>query len=167
MNKFFVIFIFLFSMLFLKVNALPYDFESLEAVKIIMQPLQEISSANEIYEGQEVKFKVKKNVYCHNCLYIKKDTIVTARIETIITRGMNGFPAEIIIDNFKIDGVRDSQLLGTYKEVGSNFALLVYPIKWILTPIPFAGSLTNFILGGHAKIKTTDTIAIIFYPHWK
>ena len=166
MNKilsFLVVLVLSFSCVF----ALPYNFEDTEYVNIRLSPLEEISTSNEIYEGQEVKFKVRRNVYCHDTLLIKKDTIVTARIETIITRGMNGFPAEIIIDNFKFEGVHDTQILSTYREVGSNFALLVYPIKWALTPIPFVGSLTNLILGGNAKIKKDEVITLKYYPHWK
>ena len=100
-------------------------------------------------------------------LFLPKDTIVKARIETIITKGMNGFPAEIIIDNFKINNVHQSQLVSTCIKTGRNYALLVYPIKWLLTPIPFAGSLTNLIMGGEARIKTDDVIVVNYYPYWR
>ena len=43
---------------------------------------------------------------------------------------------------------------------------MVYPIKWALTPIPGVGSLTNFILGGNAKITPKDKIIIYYYPEW-
>ena len=89
------------------------------------------------------------------------------QLETIVTKGMNGFPAEIILNNFKIDGIKDSQLMGEYVKTGRNWALMVYPIKWALTPIPFAGSLTNLIRGGEARIEMDDIITIKYYPHWK
>ena len=80
---------------------------------------------------------------------------------------MNGFPAEIIIDKFEIPNVKQSQLECTYIKKGQNRSLFVYPLKWALTPIPFVGSLTNLIMGGHAKIKTSDTITVYYYPEWK
>ena len=129
--------------------------------------LNDVSTKDEIFEGQEIRFKVKKNVYCYGCLIIKKVTIAKARIETIITKGMNGFPAELIIDNFEIDGINKSQLMSEYIKVGKNYAPLVYPIKWALTPIPFVGSLTNLITGGEANLKTDEIITIKYYPHWK
>ena len=117
--------------------------------------------------NQEIKLKVRNNVYCHDCLFVKKGTIATARIETIITKGMNGFPAEIILNNFKIDGVESSHLMGEYIKAGRSWALMVYPIKWALTPIPFVGSLTNLIKGGDANIETDDLIIVKYYPHWR
>ncbi|MBQ9150226.1 hypothetical protein IJX73_04775 [bacterium] len=147
--------------------ALSYDYSDTEFVNIPLSPLKPILSNGDIYEGQEIQLKVKKNIFCHGCLLVKKGTIATARIETIVTKGMNGFPAEIIIDNFKIDGINDSQLMSTYYKAGKNFALLVYPIKWALTPIPFVGSLTNLIHGTNVRIDTDDVIVIKYFPHWK
>ena len=146
---------------------LDYDFSNTEFIPIKMTVLEKISSNDEIYEGQEVKLKVRNNVFCHHCLQIKKGTIATARIETIVTKGMNGFPAEIILNNFKIEGIESSHLMGEYIKTGKNWALMVYPIKWALTPIPFVGSLTNLIKGGEAHIKTDELIVVKYYPHWK
>ena len=147
--------------------ALSYDYSDTEFVNIPLSPLKPILSNGDIYEGQEIQLKVKKNIFCHGCLLVKKGTIATARIETIVTKGMNGFPAEIILDNFKFDGIDDTQLVGGYTKTGKNFALLVYPIKWALTPIPFVGSLTNLIHGTEARIHSDDVITIKYYPHWK
>jgi len=168
MNKVILILVVFFLNCFSFAQAnLPYDFTNTDYMTIKMTPLQRIATDGDFYEGQEVKFKVRNNVYCHGLTLVKKGTIATARIETIITKGMNGFPAEIILNNFKIDGINESQLMGEYIETGRNWALMVYPIKWILTPIPFAGSLTNFIMGGEARIETDEVISIKFYPHWK
>ena len=76
-------------------------------------------------------------------------------------------PAEIILNDFDIDGIKDTQLMGEYIKTGMNFALFVYPIKWALTPIPFVGSLTNFIRGTEAHIESDDIIIVKYYPHWK
>jgi len=79
---------------------------------------------------------------------------------------MNGVPAIIILDKFEIQGLDKSKLKGTYTKKGQNRGLLVFPIKWALTPIPFVGSITNVILGGHAKIKTKNTVEIYYFPDW-
>lgn len=168
MNRvfFLILMLFLCSFSFASLE-LPYNYKDTNYVNIKMTPLIELASNGEIYEGQEVKFKVRNNVFCHGTLLVKKGTIVIGRVETILTKGMNGFPAEIILNNFKFDGIEKSQLIGEYVKTGRNYALLVYPIKWALTPIPFVGSLTNLIMGGEAKIKTDDIITIKFFPHWK
>lgn len=146
---------------------LPYNFEDTQYIPIKMTVLKEVSSKGEIFEGQEVELQIRNNVYCHDCLLVKKGTIAKARIETIITKGMNGFPAEIILNNFQIDNVDNSRLVGEYIKTGRNWAIMVYPIKWALTPIPFVGSLTNLIKGGEARIEKDDLILVKYYPHWK
>ena len=80
---------------------------------------------------------------------------------------MNGFPAEIILGDFEIPNIENSKLLDNYTKKGQNRCFWVYPLKWSLTLIPFVGSLTNLIMGGHAKIKTTDVITIYYFPDWK
>lgn len=146
---------------------LDYNFSDTENIPIKMTVLNRISSNGEIYEGQEIDLKVRNNVFCHGVMLVKKGTIAKARIETIVTKGMNGFPAEIILNNFKIEGIDESHLMGEYIKTGRNWALMVYPIKWALTPIPFVGSLTNLIKGGEAHIETDDLIIVKYYPHWK
>ena len=169
MNKFFL---FLFACITLTLTSfanevLPYDFSDTDYVPIRMNILEEISTKGGLIEGDIVKLRVKRDVYYKKELLVKKNTLVTARIETYITKGMNGFPAEIILDNFKIEGINDSQLLDTYIKTGINFAILVYPIKWALTPIPFVGSITNLIMGTNATIRTDDDVVIYYFPNWK
>ena len=147
---------------------LPYNFESTYKVPIKLGIVTPISTKGEkIYEGQTIQFKVLKDAYCRRKTFIKKDTIVNAKIETIITSGMNGFPAEIIVGHFEIPNTKPTQLVDTYIKKGQNRCYIVYPIKWALTIIPFVGSLTNFIMGGHAKIKTSDEVVIYYYPDWR
>ena len=168
MNKIIFLFLaFLISGMSFAGEALPYNFLDTKYIPIKMSPMATITSDGENYEGQEIKFKVRNNVICYGTMIVKKGTIVTGRIETIITKGMNGFPAEIVLNNFKIDGINETQLVGEYTKTGKNFALLVYPIKWALTPIPFVGSLTNLIHGTEARIDGDDIITIKYYPHWK
>lgn len=146
---------------------LPYDFSSTEYVPIKLSITKEVSTKDEIVEGQKLEFKVLKDVYYKDKLVVKKDDIVTATLETIVTSGMNGFPAELVVDDFDIPGIKKSQLISTYIKKGQNRCFWVYPLKWALTIIPIAGSLTNFIMGGHARIKTKDVITLYYFPHWR
>ncbi len=151
-----------------EIKELPYNFESTYKVPIKLGITKPITTKGDtLYEGQIIQFKVLKDTYCRRRTFLKKDTIINARIETIIPSGMNGFPAEIILGNFEVPGARPSQLVDSYTKKGQNRCYVVYPIKWALTIIPFVGSLTNFIMGGHAKIKTKDEIVIYYYPSWK
>lgn len=144
-----------------------YDYTSIEKIPIKLNIVKTISTKNNgVYEGQILQFKVKENVFENNQLLLKQGTIVNARVETYIERGMNGLPATIIIDNFEVPNIPLKKLKCTVIHKGINYALIVFPIKWILTPIPFAGSTTNLIVGGHAKIKEKNTITIYYYPNW-
>ena len=149
------------------ISELPYDYSSTEAIPIKLSIINEVSTKDGLIEGQKLKFKVLEDVYYENMHVVKKDDIITGTIETIITSGMNGFPAEIIVDDFEIAGINSSQLISTYIKKGQNRCFWVYPLKWALTIIPFVGSLTNFIMGGHARIKTKDVITIYYFPKWK
>ena len=115
----------------------------------------------------ESTYRVLQDTYCKRRTILKKDQIVTAKIETIITSGMNGFPAEIILGDFEIPNIEKSKLMDSYTKKGQNRCFWVYPLKWSLTIIPFVGSLTNLIMGGHARIKTTDVVTVYYYPDWK
>ena len=166
MNRFLVLF-FLFVFFAGKAFALSYDFSSTKSVPIKLRIIEEISTKNDICEGQVLKFRVVEDVYYRKNLIVKKGAIIPAKIEMIITSGLNGFPAEIIIDDFEVPNVNKTQLISTYTKTGQNRSLIVYPIKWALTWLPGVGSFTNLIKGGHAKIKTKDIITVYYYPKWK
>ena len=168
MNKFklFVLLLFLNAGFCFSQEQLPYNFLNTFSIPIELNITKEISTKNELNEGDILEFRSKKDVSYNGQKIIQKGEIVQGRIENIITSGMNGFPAEIIIDNFKIPNIDPQKLVSTYTKTGFNRCYFVFPIKWVLTPIPFAGSLTNFIKGGHAKIKTRDTITLLYYPEW-
>lgn len=172
MSRTFAVVIMFFLLGFLNISYameenLPYDYSSTFSLPIKMNIVEEVTTKRGLLEGSTVNFKVKKDVIYNGQIIVKKDTIIPARVETVIPRGMNGFPAEIVIDNFQFEEIKSSKLLSTYTKKGQNRCLFVYPLKWALTPIPFAGSLTNFILGGEAKIKKSDVITVYYYPDWK
>lgn len=148
-------------------NKLPYNFLDVNAIPIKLSIVETISTKNDLYEGQKIKFVVVEKVIYNKKIILHKGDIVEATIENIITPGMNGFPAEIVLDNFTFPNINNTQLMSTVIQSGSNRCFWVYPLKWALTPIPLAGSLTNFIRGGNAKIDPKDTITIYYYPNWK
>ena len=168
MNKYKALFLlFVFISLACTAEPLPYNFYDTACVPINLSITEEISTKNPIIEGETVKFRVVKDVRWQGKTILKAGDIVNAKIETVITSGMNGFPAEIIVDDFQIPNIEESQLISTYNKKGQNRCFWVYPLKWSLTLIPFAGSLTNFIKGGHAKIRPKDIVTIYYYPNWQ
>ncbi len=169
MNKF-AGFLLVLSLLILPTaNAqnLDYNYQSTYSVPIKLSITENFSTKKPLNEGDILQFKTIEDVYVHNTKILEKGTPVSAKIETLITSGMNGFPDEIILNHFEIPGIKDSQLMDEYIKTGQNRCIWVYPLKWALTPVPPVGSFTNLIKGGHAQIKTDHVITIYYYPEWK
>lgn len=146
---------------------LDYDYTEFDRIPIKLQTLEKISlKNNNLYENKKIKLKVKQNVKYNNKVILKQGTIATAEIQTYMTRGMNGIPGSIILDNFEIPGIDKAKLKSTYIKKGLSLTIFVLPLKWALTPIPGVGSLTNFIIGGNANINDKDTIIVYYYPNW-
>ena len=146
---------------------LEYNFSSTFSVPIKLAITKDFTTKEPINEGEKLQFTIIDDVFINQDKILSAGTLVNAKLETIVTAGMNGFPAEIIISDFELPGINTSQLMQTYTVKGTNRCFWVYPLKWALTPIPFVGSLTNLIKGGHAKLKTSDIITIYYYPEWK
>lgn len=146
---------------------LPYDYTDTTRVQIQLSPVKYLSTKSDLLEGMNVEFIVVQDVFYNNRIILDKGQIVNAKLETKITSGMNGFPAELIIDDFDIPGIRKSQLMSTYIKRGRNRCYIVFPLKWALTFLPPTGSLTNFIKGGQAKLKPGKVFTIDYYPNWK
>ncbi len=143
-----------------------YNYQSTVSVPIKLSPIEKIKSDKDLCEGQIVKFKVAENVVYGRKTLARKGDTVTARVETIITNGMNGIPASVIFGDFKINGLAQSKLSQKYERFGADLSLLVFPLKWALTPLPPTGSLTNFIKGGRVKMSKKSVITICYYPEW-
>ncbi len=143
-----------------------YNYQSTERLPVRLRIVEKISSEKDVYEGQEVSFKVQTSVYYKGKLVIEKGTIVPARVETLVKSGMNGIPAGIIVGNFSFENISKGQITDSYEITGQDRSLWVFPLKWALTFLPPTGSLTNFIKGGHAKLKEDKTIEIYYYPNW-
>lgn len=145
---------------------LKYNYIGTERIPVSLRITKKISSETKVSEGQDVTFKVRSDVYYKDKIIFEKGTIVPAKIETIIRSGMNGIPASIIVGNFEVENIPKGQISDSFEIRGQDRSLWVYPLKWALTILPPTGSLTNFIKGGHAKLKENKTIQIYYYPEW-
>ena len=143
-----------------------YNFESTTKIPIKLKIIETIKSEEDVFEGQEIEFKVARDCIYKEKMLLERGTIVKAKISTIITSGMNGIPASIIFSDFETDSIKKEQLSPTIEVFGQDRSLLVYPLKWALTILPPSGSLTNFIKGGHVKLKDEKIITIYYYPNW-
>ena len=143
-----------------------YDYTSTTKIPVTLTIVNNIKSENDIYEGQILKFLIKKEVKHNNKTIIQELTPATARVETISKSGMNGIPAIITLGDFEVKNINKAQLTEFHDIKGQDRSILVFPLKWALTILPPSGSLTNFIKGGHAKIKTNKPITIYYYPDW-
>ena len=144
-----------------------YNYESVERIPIKLKISKKITTKKDgVYDEMPLVFFVKEDVKYKGKVILKKNDVVNANVETFLTRGMNGIPGAIIVDDFVIKGISPKKVKGTYIKRGLNLSLLVFPIKWALTPIPGAGSLTNFIVGGNAVISKRHTVTIYYYPEW-
>ena len=159
----------LFIVLFLCVNicyALPYDYSNPDFYIIKLSPLYEISSKDNLINGQKIPFIVCEDIYVGKNKILSKNDIVNARIEMITNPYRNGIPAGIVIDNFEIPNVKQSQLISEYTKRGRSIWWLSL-IKCAFPPAKFASPVFIFVKGTHAKLKTTDVVKIKYFPEWK
>lgn len=143
-----------------------YNYKSTVKIPVKISIKEKIKSENDVYEGQTIEFEVKNDVYYKKQLKVKKGDTIKARVGTIITNGMNGIPASIIFEAFQIQNIKSGQITDTLEVFGQDRSLFVFPLKLALTILPPTGSLTNFISGGHVKIRRGKTFTIYYHPEW-
>ena len=149
------------------IQNLKYDYKEVDKIPIKLQIQTPITTKKDsIVEGQIIDFVVKEDVKYNHKVILSKGTKVTAVIQTYQSRGMNGIPAIIVLDDFEIPNLDKTKLKDEYIKRGQDRSYIVFPIKWALTWIPFAGYSTNIILGGHAHIKKKHNVVIYYYPKW-
>ena len=145
----------------------PYcNHENMTRVKIVMSPVKDIRSATAV-DGDIVDFVVRKDVYYNDEMILLEGMRVKGHIETVVSQGMNGIPAMIFLEDFDIPGVPKEKLKSRYMKKGLNLSYIVFPLKWALTILPPSGSLTNFIIGGPAKISPRNKVTLYYYPEWE
>ena len=136
------------------VQNLKYDYTDVDKIPIKLQIQTPITTKNDsIVEGQLIDFVVREDVKYNHRVVIPKGTKATAVIQTYQSRGMNGIPAIIVLDDFEIPNLDKSKLKDDYIKRGQDRSYIVFPIKWALTLIPFAGYSTNLILCVHVHLK--------------
>ncbi len=145
---------------------LNYNFENTDSVEIKLAIVTPIKSETQVYEGETVKFRVTSDVHYKGRVIIPRHTIVPAKVSVVIKSGMNGIPASIIFGDFEFENINKHLISDFYEIKGQDRSLLVFPLKWALTILPPSGSLTNFIKGGHAKLKSDKMVKIYYYPNW-
>lgn len=143
-----------------------YNYKSTKKTPLRISLKERIKSEADLYEGQIVEFQAESAVYNKKDLKIKKGDTIKARVATIITSGMNGIPASIIFEFIEVSNVKRGQMTDTLEVFGQDRSLIVFPLKWALTILPPTGSLTNFIMGGHVKIKEGKIFTIYYHPEW-
>lgn len=141
-----------------------YNYENTTKIPIKLRITKSTPTQRNIPEGSYLEFIVQQDVKYNDKVLARKGDICTARVETTISNGMNGIPASIIIGDFSLNGLDKNKLTTSYEKFGLDLSLLVFPIKWALTPFPPTGSATNFIFGGYAKIKPSNLITIYYCP---
>lgn len=144
-----------------------YNYESTEKIPIKMTFVEKLGTEKDVYEGEVVHLKLLKSVVWKDKTIAEKDSLATAKIGIIISTGMNGIPASVILEDFKISDIPQKKLTETFEIFGQDRSLLVFPLKWALTFLPPTGSLTNFIMGGHVKLKPKKIITVYYYPEWE
>ncbi len=147
------------------VNA-DYNYEDLFSIPIKLQVSEKITTKHNIQEGDVINLRVKQIVKYNEKVILNQNTIVKGKIKVYTTKGMNGIPGQIVLDDFELPGIDSRKIKGTFTKRGLDLTLYVLPIKWALTPIPFVGSFTNLIFGGSAEITPRDTIILYYYPNW-
>ncbi len=145
---------------------LNYNYESTVSIPVKVKVVHKIKSDKDLHEGQTILFMLSEDVVYKNKIIVEKGYVVPARVETIIGNGMNGIPASIVFGDFKIRGIEQNKITQKYEQFGLDLSLFVFPLKWALTPLPPTGSLTNFILGGRAKLDPKKEITLYYYPEW-
>jgi len=144
-----------------------YNYESTTKLPVKIRIIERIKSEKDIEEGDILKFKVYKDINYNSKTIIPQNSILQAKVKTIITPGMNGIPASIILGDFEVENISKGEFSNSIEVFGQDRSLIVFPLKWALTILPPTGSLTNFIMGGHVKIKEKKTLTVYYYPEWK
>ena len=143
-------------------QAANHNYESLKRVKIILSPTETVSTPKKLEEGQKINLVVKRNARIGANL-LKKGTPASAVIEQFVPNGMTGVQAVIVLGRIEIEGLESDKLQYYCLKEGQNRTTWIMPIKWALTWIPFAGTFTNLIKGGQAKLSPKDELVVYYY----
>lgn len=132
---------------------LNYNYQSINNAVLKIKIDKTITTKEKPQEGSYVNFHTVSDLKLANGKIIPKNTSVIARIETVSQNDIMGVPANLVIDNFKINQFENLSILNNINKTGANRSLWVYPVVYVGLFFFGAGVLFTPIRGGHAKIK--------------
>ena len=141
--------------------------ENAEIVKVFVCSTNVITTKNSLKIGQNLDFKVVKDVYKNGVIFIKKDTPVNAFIELISKADRYGDPDEIEVGRFSTkDATGNSvELVGTVRKQGANRGKWAKPLYYAGLSVPLFGTpllLCYFVKGGKTCIKTEQNFELYY-----
>lgn len=133
--------------------------ENAEVVKVSIHSVNLITTKDGLKIGQKVEFKVAKDVYKNDKIFIKKDTPIDAFIELISKAGRFGEPDEIEIGRFFTKDVKNNpvELVGTVRKQGADRGIWVRPLY-----NTGYGAIFYFVKGGRTKIKPEHNFELYY-----
>ncbi len=141
-----------------------YDF-SKKQIPVQLKVIKNLTTKNNILEGDSILFKTVKDVTINGELF-PKGTNIVGRVETISASDKMGTPANIIIDNFYVKEKPDVCFSGSISKAGANRSLWVYPLYQAGNIMLYvAGFAFVPIHGGHAKLLTSETYTVFYETH--
>lgn len=127
-------------------------FEELNRIPLNLQIISDISTKNNLTEGQKIVFLTKENIVLTHKKVLPAGSRVFGTVETVSQNEPLGVPANLIIGNFKIEYMPTIKLEGQIVKQGANRAY------WAFNPVLFA------VRGGHAKIKSDEVYTVYYTP---
>lgn len=142
-----------------------YDF-SKEQVPIELKVIRNVSTKQDLREGQVIVFKTIKDVVI-NGKVLPRGTKVTGKVEMVSESDKMGTPFNIVIDNFNVKNPENIDetinFYGTVSKAGANRSIWVYPLYQAGNLVLYvAGFAFVPIHGGHAKLLTNETYTVFY-----
>lgn len=131
-------------------------FAMADEIPVKLTPLDPISTANvDLREGDKINLIVADDVVLNSNVYIKKGSVATGVITSLVDNGFVCQEASLYVENFKVKNTQGKQvkLDGIVYKKGRNHSYVTQ----------FLGDVFCFIRGGEAKmepIKDTYTLYV-------
>jgi hypothetical protein len=140
--------------------------EFADRILVYVSPIDKITYKKQFHNGQRVKFRIVKNVYKSNGLFIRKGNPVEAVLETIIKPSFGGDPAELIIGRFttKDEEGNKIELIGEVSKRGWNVlpVRLVADLWWCAPPFSLPLASLYLIRGFGTKISPKNKFKLYY-----
>ncbi len=135
-----------------------YNFENLNHTIVKICAKNFVSTKFLKSEGQIIEFITTEDVIQNKKVIIPKNSVITARVETISPNMSRGIPADLIIGNFKYGNIN---LEGEISKTGASRIYWIIPLAFIANTLFYgSGYILWIIRGGHAKLKPNQIYEI-------